>query len=82
MEKPWAAEVSAFYCDVGSTQVWAPTHWPGSWITIALPTPGGSELADHKAVFTALLVVPLAVGVELHTTLCPIIVVGLPWGPV
>lgn len=52
--------------------------------TCPSPTPAtrGSELADHEALLSTRLVVPLAVGEDLHTVLCLAIVVGLPWGPV
>lgn len=72
----------SFYCDVGSTQVWDLTHWPGSWVPQCPHSPGVSELADYEAALAAGLVIPLAVGVDLHTVFCPTAVVGLPWGPV
>lgn len=46
------------------------------------PHPPGSELADHQALLPADLVVPLAVGKDLHAVLRAAVVIGLPRGPV
>lgn len=55
------------------------SSWPS---TVLSDTPGGSELTNDKASLSANLVIPLAVGENFHTVLCPTIVVGLPWSPV
>lgn len=46
------------------------------------PHPPGSELADHQALLPADLVIPLAVGKDLHAVLRAAVVVGLPRRPV
>lgn len=43
---------------------------------------GGSELADHEALLSTILVIPLAIGKHLHTILYPTSIVGLPRDPV
>lgn len=72
-----------FYWPVGSTRAWALPHRPGSGpAPPPPPPPRGSELADHKALLLAVLVVPLAIGEDLHAVLGLSVVVGLPRGPV
>lgn len=74
MEKPWPAEGHLF---IGTLVAHSSGHRPS--------LPRGSELADHEAQFSAGLVIPLAIGKDLHTVLCSAaatIVVGLPRGPV
>lgn len=41
-----------------------------------------SELTDHKALLSTGLIIPLAIGEDLHTVLIAAIVVGLPRSPV